>query len=161
METIITFNSHLRISKENFKKIESIFHPRIRKNIRQFERKDLGNTIYYSFPYFHGCRKLNKNKLNKRINYRIGEMCKSPSSKISFKNIIELNENHLTKKIYFTRYGTNFGINKFAICKNKKWFNWDKKQFFEKKYWMKSFEKTGYKPLINIKRHIIKTTLDN
>ena len=67
METIITFNSHLRISKENFKKIESIFHPRIRKNIRQFERKDLGNMIYYSFPYFHGCGKLNKNKLNKRI----------------------------------------------------------------------------------------------
>ena len=41
---------------------------------------------------------------------------------------------NIQRKIYFTRYETNFGMSNFAKCKGRQWFDWDKKQYFDRSH---------------------------
>ena len=140
---IISYLSDMRISEKTYERLKSVFHSKIRKNIKKFKQEH-----YYIFPNYHGCGKKNRNGINKKINYAVGEMCNSPTYKISFKPMNELKWEHLPNKIYWTRNSADFGMNNFAKCKGTQWFDWDKKQYFEKRLWLE-IEKKHYDSLIN------------
>ena len=128
---VISYLSDMRISKESYERLKSVFHPKIRKSIEKFKQEN-----YYVFPSYHGCGKKNRNGVNKKINYAVGEMCNSPTYKLSLKPMNEIKWKHLPHKIYWTRNGARFGMNNFAKCKGTQWFDWDKKQYFEKRLWL-------------------------
>ena len=135
---VLSYLSDKRMSEETYERLKSVFHPKLRKNIGKFKQEN-----YYMFPLYHGCGKMNRNGTNKKINYSVGEICKSPTYKISFKPLHEIEWEYLPNKIYFTRYGARYGMNNFAKCKGTQWFDWDKKQFFEKRLWLE-IEKKHY-----------------
>ena len=128
---VLSYLSDMRISKESFERLKSVFHPKIRKNIKKFKQEN-----YYIFPSYHGCGKRNRNSVNKKINYAVGAMCNSPTYELTFKPMNEIKWKHLPTKIYWTRNGARFGTNNFAKCKGTQWFDWDKKQYFEKRLWL-------------------------
>ena len=140
---VISYLSDMRISKESYERLKSVFHPKIRKNIERFKQEN-----YYIFPSYHGCGKRNRNGVNKKINYAIGEMCNSPTYKLSLKPMHEIKWEHLPTKIYWTRNGARFGMNNFAKCKGMQWFDWDKKQYFEKRLWLE-IERKHYDSVLN------------
>ena len=74
---VISYLSNMRFSEETYERLKSIIHPKLRKNIDNFKIDG-----YYIFPHYHNCGKRNRNGANKKINYRIGEMCKKPTEKI-------------------------------------------------------------------------------
>ena len=135
---VLSFLSDMRMSEETYERLKSIFHPKIRKNIGKFKKEN-----YIIFPLYHGCGKRNRNGTNKKINYAVGEMCKSATYLLSSKSINDLKWKHLPHKIYFTRYGGQYGLNNFAKRKGGKWFDWDKKEFLDKKPWIE-IEKNHY-----------------
>ena len=127
---ILSFLSDMRMSEETYERLKSVFHPKLRRNIRKFKQEN-----YFIFPLYHRCGKKNRNGTNKKINYSVGEMCISPTYSLLPKvNNIKLK--YLPQKIYFTRYGGQFGMQNFVKTKGKKWFNWDKGQFFENEQWI-------------------------
>ena len=130
---IISFLSEMRFSEETYKRLKSIIHPKLRKNIENF--KIYG---YYIFPHYHGCGKQNRNGTNKKINDRIGEICKKPTEKLNWKSMYDIKWKYIQRIIYFTRYGNNFGMSNFAKCKGRQWFDWDKKQYFDRNHWIES-----------------------
>ena len=135
---LISFPSDMRMSEKTYERLKSVFHLKLRKNIDKFKE---GN--YFIFPLYHGCGKRNRNGTNKKINYSVGEICISPTYGLLPKtNNTKLK--YLPQKIYFTRYGGQFGMNNFAKTKGKKWFDWDKGQFFEREHWIE-IEKVAYK----------------
>ena len=140
---VISYLSDMRISEEAYERLKTVFHPKIRKNINKFKQEH-----YYIFPTYHGCGKRNRNGINKKINYAVGEMCPSATYKISLKPMNELKYEHLPNKIYWTRNGARFGMNNFAKCKGTRWFDWDKKQYFEKRLWL-DIERKHYDNFIN------------
>ena len=128
---ILSFLSDMRMSEETYERLKSVFHPKLRRNIRKFKQEN-----YFIFPLYHGCGKKNRNGTNKKINYSVGEMCISPTYSLLPKvNNIKLK--YLPQKIYFTRYGGQFGMQNLVKTKGKKWFDWDKGQFFEREQWIK------------------------
>ena len=132
---ILSFLSDMRMSEETYERLKSAFHPKLRRNIRKFKQEN-----YFIFPLYHGCGKKNRNGTNKKINYSVGEMCISPTYSLLPKvNNIKLK--YLPQKIYFTRYGGQFGMKNFAKTKGKKWFDWDKGQFFERELWIETERK--------------------
>ena len=132
---ILSFLSDMRMSEETYERLKSVFHPKLRRNIRKFKQEN-----YFIFPLYHGCGKKNRNGTNKKINYSVGEMCISPMYSLLPKvNNIKLK--YLPQKIYFTRYGGQFGMKNFAKTKGKKWFDWDKGQFFERELWIETERK--------------------
>ena len=135
---VLSFLSDIRMSEETYERLKSIFHPKIRKNIWKFKKDN-----YIIFPLYHGCGKRNRNGTNKKINYAVGEMCKSPTYTVYSKTINDIKLKYLAYKIYFTRNGGRYGMNNFAKCQGRKWFDWDKKQFFDKKCWLE-IEKNHY-----------------
>ena len=128
---IISFPSEMRFSEETYKRLKSIIHPKLRKNIKKFKIDG-----YDIFPHYHNCGKRNWNGTNKKINYRIGEMCKKPTEKLNWKSIYDIKWKNIQRKFYFTRYGSNFGMSNFAKCKGRQWFDWNKKQYFDRKRWI-------------------------
>ena len=74
---VLSYLSDMRISKESYERLKSVFHPKIRKNIERFKQEN-----YCIFPSYHGCGKRNRNGVNKKINYVVGEMCNSPHTKL-------------------------------------------------------------------------------
>ena len=130
---IIFYPSNMRFSEEKYERMKSIIHPKLRKNIDKFKIDG-----YYVFPYYHNCGKRNRNGANKKINYRIGEICKSPTYKLNWKSMHDIKWANIQYKIYLTRYGTNYGMNNFAKCKGRQWFDWDKKQYFNRKRWIEA-----------------------
>ena len=127
----------MTFSVDVYNRIESAIHPNISNKIHKFKQ---GN--YYVFPTFHGCNFKNRNGSRKRINYKVGNMCVSPTENIYWKDIANINKKKLPYKIYFTRYGyLNYGINSFITRKNGKWFDCDKKRYFDKSKWNDKEEK--------------------
>ena len=63
-------------------------------------------------------------------------MCKSPTYKLNWKSMYDIKWTNIQCKIYFTRYGSNFGMSNFAKCKGRQWFDWDKKQYVDRKHWI-------------------------
>ena len=127
---ILSFLTDMRMPEETYERFKNVFHPKLRKNIKKFK-----HGAYFRFPLYHGCGKKNRNGTNKKINYSVGEMCISPTytllpktNKVKFK--------YLPQKIYFTRYGGQFGMKNFVKSKGKKWFDWDRGQFFEREVWI-------------------------
>ena len=102
MVYIFYSNSEMRFSVETYKRLKSIIHPNIRMNIERFRIDD-----YYVFPTYHGCTKRNRNGTNKKINYRLGEICATPTEKLNWKSLYDINWKNLPNKIYFTRYSSN------------------------------------------------------
>ena len=132
---ILSFLSDMRMSEETYERLKSVFHSKLRRNIRKFKQEN-----YFIFPLYHGCGKKNRNGTNKKINYSVGEMCISPTYSLLPKvNNIKLK--YLPQRIYFTRYGGQFGMKNFAKTKGKKWFDWDKGQFFERELWIETERK--------------------
>ena len=84
------------------------------------------------FPHYHNCRKRNRNGSNKKKNYRNGDICKSPTYKLNSKSMYDIKWESIQHKIYFTRYMSTYGMNNFAKSKGRKWFDWDKKQYFDR-----------------------------
>ena len=130
---VISYLSNMRFSEETYERMKSIIHPKLRKNIDNFKIDGC-----YVFPHYHNCGKRNRNGTNKKINYRIGEICKSPTYKLNWKSMYDIKWANIKHKIYLTRYGTNYGMNNFAKCKGGQWFDWDKKQYFNRKHWIEA-----------------------
>ena len=122
----------MKISIESYNRIKSAIHPNIRKQKENFKQEQ-----YYVFPNYHGCNKKNRNDTRKKINYRQGNFCILGTDSLYWKNTNNINIKKLPYKIYFTRYGgTNHGINRLITIKNPNlWFDWDKKQYFNKRKW--------------------------
>ena len=123
----------MRFSEDTYKRIKSIIHPKIRKNIDNFKIDG-----YYVFPHFHNCGKRNRNGTNKKINYRIGKMCKSATYKLNWTCMYDISWDSVPHKIYLTRYMSTIGMNNFALNQDRKWFDWDKKQYFDRSLWYRS-----------------------
>ena len=49
---VISYLSDMRISEKTYERLKSVFHPKIRKNIKKFKQEH-----YYIFPSYHGCEK--------------------------------------------------------------------------------------------------------
>ena len=130
---VISYLSDMRFSEDTYKRIKSIIHPKIRKNIPNFKIDS-----YYVFPHYHNCGKRNRNGTNKKINYSVGEMCKSPTYKSNWKCMYDISLDSLPHKIYLTRYMSTVGMNNFAKTQGRKWFDWDKKQYFDRSLWYTS-----------------------
>ena len=61
----------MKFSEEIYQKFKNIMYPKLRANIHKFEK-----DAYYTLPTWHGCgKKRNRNGTNKKVNYRIGDMC--------------------------------------------------------------------------------------
>ena len=73
----------------------------------------------------------------KKINYRKGTTCILGTDWLYWKDLKDINIKKLPYKIYLTRYGgINYGINRLITIKNpNQWFNWDQKQYFDKRKW--------------------------
>ena len=111
---IFSFLSDMRMSVDTYERLKSLFHPKLRRNIDKFKQEN-----YIIFPLYHGCGKKNRNGTNKKINYSVGEVCISPTNTLLPKmNKTKLK--YLPQKIYFTRYGAQFGMNNFVKSKGKK-----------------------------------------
>ena len=121
----------MRFSEEIFERLKSIFHPKLRKNIEKFKIEN-----YFIFPHYHGCGKRNRNGTNKKINYKIGEICKKPTDYLNWKSMNDIPWENIQHKIYLTRYGSNYGMNNFAKNKGRQWFDWDKKQYIDRSHWI-------------------------
>ena len=133
---VVTFPYKMRISESTYKKFESIIHPKLKANIHKFKKDG-----YYFFPSYHGCRKRNRNGTNKKVNYRIGEMCEEATYNLNWKSWDEINWNSLPHKFYLTRFMTNLGLNALAKNKGNKWYNWNKKEYIDKsEYFKPQFE---------------------
>ena len=124
---VISYLSNLRFSEETYERMKSIIHPKLRKNIDNFKIDG-----YYVFPHYHDCGKRNRNGTNKKINYKIGEICKKPTDHFNWKSLYDIEWKNTPHKICFTRYGSNYGMNNFPKNKGRQWFGWDKKQYFDK-----------------------------
>ena len=123
----------MRFSEETYKRLRSIIHPNLRKNIEKFRIEN-----YFVFPHYHGCGKKNRNGTNKNINYKIGEICKKPTDYLNWKRMYDIPWKNIPHSIYFTRYGSNYGMNNFVKNKGRQWFDWDKKEYFDKSCWIKT-----------------------
>ena len=88
----------MRFPEETYERMKSIIHPKLRKNIDNFKIDG-----YYVFPHYHNCGKQNRNGTNKKINYGIGEICKSPMYKLNWKSMYDIKWESIQHKIYFTR----------------------------------------------------------
>ena len=126
----------MKFSVKTYKRLKSIIHPNIRKKIERFRIED-----YYVFPTYHGCNFKNRCVTNKRINYAVGEMCVTPTENLCWKDESKIKWKYLPQKIYFTRYGLKYGMNNFAKNKGRKWYDWDKKQYFNRDEWIKKEQK--------------------
>ena len=71
----------MRFSEHDYKKFKSMIHPKLKANIQKFKKDD-----YYIFPTYHGCGKRNRNGTNKKVNYRIGDMCKKATYTLNWKS---------------------------------------------------------------------------
>ena len=130
---VVSYLKSMRFSEETYERIKSIIHPKLRKNIDNFKIDG-----YYVFPHYHNCGKQNRNGTNKKINYSIGETCKSPTYKLNWKSMYDISWESIPHKIYLTRYMATFGTNNFAKSRGRKWFDWDKKQYFDRSHWTES-----------------------
>ena len=49
---IISYNFEMKFSEDTYKRLKSIIHPNLRKNIEKFRIDN-----YFVFPNYHGCGK--------------------------------------------------------------------------------------------------------
>ena len=71
----------MRFSECDYKKFKSMIHPKLKANIQKFKKEG-----YYFFPTYHGCGKRNRNGINKKVNYRIGDMCKKATYNLNWQS---------------------------------------------------------------------------
>ena len=88
---VITYPFKMRFSENTHKKFKSMIHPKLKANIHKFKKGG-----YYFLPTYHGCGKRNRNGTNKKVNYRIGDMCEKATYNLNWKT---WDKNFLTKYI--------------------------------------------------------------
>ena len=142
----------MRFSESTFKKFKSMIHPKLKANIHKFKKDS-----YYFLPSYHGCGKRNRNGTNKKVNYRIGDMCEKATNNLNWKKWDEIAFNSLPYKFYLTRFMTGVGLNAFAKNKGKKWYNWDKKEYIDRAEWFKPQFEEIVNQIHKPKGHLIKS----
>ena len=83
---VVTYPFKMRFSESTYRKFQSIIHPKLKANMHKFEKDG-----YYFLSTYHGCGKRNRNGTNKKVNYRIGDMCKEPTYNINWKKWGKIN----------------------------------------------------------------------
>ena len=124
----------MKFSEEIYQKFKNIMHPKLRANIHKFEKDG-----YCTLPTWHGCgKKRNRNGTNKKVNHRIGDMCSKDTYYEWWKDLELLNYNlQLNKRLYFTRFLHEIGLNRLAKNKGHCWYDWEKKEYRPKSDWYK------------------------
>ena len=148
---VVNYPFKMRFSESTYKKFESIIHPKLKANIHKFKKDG-----YYFFPTYHGCGKRNRNGTNKKVNYRIGDMCEEATYNLNWKRWDEINWNSLPHKFYLTRFMTDVGLNAFAKNKGQKWYNWDRKEYIDRTEWFKPKFEEIVSQIHKLKGHLIK-----
>ena len=103
---------------EGFEHFKNIFHPNLIANKDHY----LKNGIY-RFPPYHGCGLRNRNGTNKLIDYKRGYQCLFPTEKRYWKPYKTINKKTYSKKVKFTGYMSNLGINYYAKTKKRMWYD--------------------------------------
>ena len=68
-------------------------------------------------------------------------MCVTPTENFCWKDESKIKWKYLPQKISFTRYGLKYGMNNFAKNKGRKWYDSDKKQYFDRDEWIEKGQK--------------------
>ena len=118
---------------EGFEHFKSIFHPNLIANKDHYLKGGM-----YRFPPYHGCGLKNRNGTNKLIDYKRGQQCLFPTEKRYWKPYKTINKKTYSRKVKFTRYMSNLGINAYAKTKKRMWYDWDKKCYIPREQWFKN-----------------------
>ena len=97
---------------ESFNHYKNIFHPNLLANKDHY----LKNRLYH-FPIYHGSGLRNRNGTNKIIDYKRGCQCLFPTDKRYWKPYHKLSKKAISRRVKFTRYMSNLGMNCFAKTK--------------------------------------------
>ena len=120
------------MKEDSYQHFKNIIHPNITTHINHYHK---GGVIV--LPVYHGCGYVNRNGTRKRIDYKRGKQCVLPTQKPYYKPFKELSKKYRSRqrKIYFTRYLSNLGLNSLAKTKGNLWYDYDEKKYKPKSDW--------------------------
>ena len=88
----------------------------------------------YILPVYHGCGLRNIYGLDKRVHYKRGEQCVLPTNKPYWRR---KKEQHKLKRVYNTRYQSEYNIRYLSLVKGLYYYNHRTKEYKHQDYWKK------------------------